>query len=314
MTLAEIRTEIWNDIGRPSNLDPSTDTSYSSGPYLTFVANEGQRRIAMWKAPNGRQLRFHQLLSEVMFQSQVITGSLTTATTTGLTFDSSMERNADQYEGWVAEITSGTQNGQRRIITAYAVDGSSTVHEAYTTAPAAADTYRCYKRFWYLLPSTHLWIADHITLPGEQDRYRAEGNYLQPLKIVDMAEQRVLERAAHTESYDATLTEYGDSSEWYRFGNKIYLDKNQRDEKWFRMEYYRLPTELSADADEPEIPEEFHFGIVLFGRWWGYQRQQELRSAWAAKQDFNEFMGTTKTELDVESERETASGEIEWSA
>ena len=36
------------------------------------------------------------------------------------------------------------------------------------------------------------------------------------------------------------------------------------------MEYYRTPTNMTLDADEPEIEEMFHYAIVLWGIYHGY--------------------------------------------
>lgn len=308
MTLSDIRSQVYANLGNPTDLNPSTDTSYNGGPMLTWVANEAQRQLAFWKDPQmSRQLRFRNLISDVYFTSKLITGTLTsTGTTTTVVFPSAnVGSNDDRYNGWVVEV----DNEMRLIVDYTGSTYTATVHKAFSSAPASGDTYKLMKRFSLLLPSTHAWVSspsgEHITLPSTTDRYRADGNLYEVLKIEDIDNTRVLDKAERTESYPDYINTSGDPTCWWRLGNKVYFDTNIDATNYYRMEYYRLPTDMSASTDEPEIPEVFHYGLVLWGTQWGYRRKQESSDTYSVGRELVDFMRQRASQYDVESERET---------
>ena len=107
MTLTNLRQQIYANAGFPSDLNPATDTSYNSGPILTWVVNEAQRQIAFWKdTATGRNLRFRSVLAETYFQSKVVSETLDDAgsTTTAVILPSTdVGSQDDRYNGWVFE-------------------------------------------------------------------------------------------------------------------------------------------------------------------------------------------------------------------
>mgnify|MGYP001592802054 CR=1 FL=1 len=316
MTLTQLRTEVYANSGYASDINPSTDTSYNSGPILTWVINEAQRQIAFWKDPSiGRQLRFRSLLAETYFSSKVIDETLDDAgsTTTAVILPAAdIGTQDDRYNGWVIEI-----GGETRLIVDYVGSTrTATLHTALSSAPSSGDAYTLMKRHFLLLPSTHAWLTsptgEHISLPATSDIYRAEGNLYEVLKIEDIDDQAVLGKAARTDSIPEYLsTTGGNPREWYRFGNKIYFDLNLDETRYFRMEYYRLPTDMSADSDTPEIPATFEYGIILWGTAWVYRRKQESTDLYATMKEFETFMRARASQYDVEYERESPSLRLE---
>lgn len=308
MLLSEIRNEIWNNLGKLTDLDPSSDVSYGGSPYLNYVVNMAQRRIASYKTNRGHIMRFNTLKGEMFFKNTIIEGTLDAAgTTTTIVFPSAdVGTGDDRYNGWVLKT-----NSEYRIIVDYdTATRTATLHDALSTAPASADTYALYKKFSYLLPSTHTWVSEHIQLPATSDRFLNDGNFLEVLKIEDLDKERKLIKAKRGRSFVTLQTSTGDPQKWYRYGNKVMFDFAPDEEKWFRMEYYRLPFDMSADTDEPEIPEEFHYALVLWGTEWGYRREGESNEKYSTKLDFKEFMEQTILELDIADEREFSYGSI----
>jgi len=308
MTLEEIRLEIWKALGEPTDLDPSTDTSYNGGPYLTFVANMAQRRIASYKTVKGRIIRLPNLVGDLFFKSKVIKGSLEIggSTSTVELPVGDVGTQDDRYNGWIFEV-----NGETRLIVDY--DGASrtaTLSEDLSSAPEMGDEYSLYKSFSLLVPSSHAWASEHIILPEVSDRWRADGNLIEVLKIEDLANERTLGHAARGASFVTLRTSTGDPTEWYRFGNKIYFNYAPEEEQWFRMEYYRTPTDMSAPTDEPEIPEQFHYGVILWGIEWGYRREGESNEKYSTKRDFQGFMERTVENLDIAGERSFGQGKL----
>jgi hypothetical protein len=308
MLLEEIRNEIWQNLGKPTDLDPSSDTSYNGGPYLTFVANMAQRRVASYKTQREHIMRFNTLKGDMYFKNTIIEGTLESDGTTSTVILPSGDVGAgdDRYNGWVLKI-----NGTYRLIVDYVTSTrTGTLHEDLSTAPATGDTYSLYKKFSYLLPSGHAWVSEHIQLPATTDRYLNDGNFLEILKIEDLDQNRKLVKAKRGRSFVTLQTSTGDPQKWYRYGNKLIFDFAPEEEKWFRMEYYRLPIDMIVDSDEPELPEEFHYALVLWGTEWGYRREGESNEKYSTKLDFKEFMEQTLQELDIADEREFSYGSM----
>lgn len=311
MTLELLRNEIWRHTGEQSDINPVTDTQYNSGPLLTWVVNEAQRQIASWKNPkNDRIFRIRSLINELYFKSFYLTNTLDqdSSSLTIVLPSTDVGGQNDRYNGWIVRV-----NGESRLIVDY--DGATytgTVNEAWTTSPITGDTYELYKRFSLMLPSTHTWVGDHIQLPAESDRHLADGNLTEPLKIIDLARQDELDKAKNSEAFeDEMFSASDDAGKWYRKGNRLYFQHPVNEERWYKMEYYRMPTDLSAATDEPEIPSFLHYGIVLWGIIWGFSRQQESASKWSAQQDFNNFMESRISTFDVEFERSEDYGELQ---
>jgi len=303
MTLELIRNQIWQHIGEPPDLDPSTDTQYNSGPLLTWVANRGQHQVAMWKDPNNNSmLRIRELVADMHWQAQMVDSTLDTAgTTTTVVFPSGdVGEQDDRYNGWIVEV-----DGVQRMIVDYT--GSSrtaTVHKAFSSAPAGTEDYKLYKNFMQLTVSGDPWSTDHIVVPAASTRYRTEGNLLEPLRIRKIETQHRLRKVGMKSDYTQDIWTKGDPASWQVLGNKIYFDRQLDEEDWYQMWYYRTPTDMSADADEPEIPEVFHWAICLWGIWWGFSRDGESAQAYSKKQDFEREMRRLKNQWDTSNELE----------
>ena len=80
--------------------------------------------------------------------------------------------------------------------------------------------------------------------------------------------------------------------------------------KTFAVRYHRGPKVLTVNdaAVEPELPEQFHWAIMLHVVWWGLRRAQESNDAYATKKDLEDFMARTRTEYDLQDD--IVSGQI----
>jgi len=47
-------------------------------------------------------------------------------------------------------------------------------------------------------------------------------------------------------------------------------------------------------SDEPEIPDQYHYGLVLWTIEWGYRRNGESGDKYSTKRDFIDFMRSVK--------------------
>jgi hypothetical protein len=315
-----MKHQIWVATGKSTELDPVTtsanyDTSWNNGPFLNFVVNEGQRQVAKWKnKETGRPIRINDLVSYFHYSAYYLEDTIISVNNDTdpyyVTLTSSGAYNGE-YEGWVMEVTSGDAEGE--ILYIYSYEGSGRYvyfSDSFTNEPAAGDTVKLYKRFELLLPSTHTWVDEHISVPIATDASRNTGNMLEILSVVDVTNRRELVSVAKTEKFPQNIIQKGDPSFWYRYGNAIYYDKNVDEKLKFRVEYYRSPTDMVNETDEPDIPSIWHTAIVLWGRWYVLMRKMEAGLAYAAKMDFEDEMRRTISEFDMKKERIELGGTV----
>jgi hypothetical protein len=161
------------------------------------------------------------------------------------------------------------------------------------------------------MDSGHVWVSDHISLPAETNNTQGTGNLIEIMKLVDLEAGEDLSFSEEFEDFPDNITSPSDPKEFYRIGNKIYFDRPIDEEKWFKMEYWRLPTEMSDADDVPEIPEHLHWGIVLWGIMWGHSREGESSDKYSAKKDFVDFMRSKVSMWDVKRLRHADHGTLQ---
>jgi hypothetical protein len=300
VTRREIVDQIWVATGKSTELtpeatDPNYDTSLNGGPFLSFVANEGQRQVAMWKDPaTGRPNRINDLLGVMFYSSHTFTDVISAVNNTTDPYSITLTTigvGDGRYNGWVVEMTSGDASGEVKFIYDYdAVSGTCYLHDAFSTTPAVGDTIKMYKNFEMLLPPTHFWVGDHISLASATDVAVNDGNLFEVLSIVDLKNGRELEGVTKIDKFPSNILSAGDPTSWYRHGNAIYYDRNVNNKLKFRVEYYRTPMDMTADDSLPDIPEIWHMSIVNWGIHYILKRKMEYSGAYAAKMDFIDGM------------------------
>lgn len=294
MTLSEIRDAVWQELGELPNCDPSTATGKA---LLDGWINRGYKKIAFWKFGDGNQVRFSATEGEVFFKTVVVTGTVSSSTTSTVTLDSSAGSNDDQYNGWVLEIGS-----ERRLIVDY--DGgtrTATVAVAYDTAPTGA--YSLFKRFMKFAKSTDVGASENIILSSV-----SAVKEVQKLVLLDGEVEIV--PATRTETFVGGLVSPARPSSYLRRGAQIIFDSPVDEELWIHMEYAKIPDDLVEDDDEPLLPETFHEAVMMWALWRGYKWTQETDMAYTTKQDLIDFMRTTKAPVDVATDREDGQVEL----
>jgi len=297
MTVQEMVLQVYELLGEPSDLDPydssgSFDVSSDGASKILGWLNRGYRRILFWKFPSGRLIRFRSLKAIKYFKSATVSGTAANGGNSSITLASTEDNTADQYVGWVVEITDGTGSGQKRLIVEYSTSRVATVDVDWDTNPDSSSEYKLYKRFWkYLDPGTS-FSDEHIDLNPVSDIVAAQ-------RVVDLKYNTELVPAGRTDHYETYSTVSGDPSVWFEEGDRLWFDTNVDEERWFQLDYTRMPSNLTGASDTPEIPEIFHEGIVLWTVWWGNHRLQDPSRAYAFKKDLESFMSTTKEQLEL---------------
>lgn len=64
-----------------------------------------------------------------------------------------------------------------------------------------------------------------------------------------------------------------------------------------RIIYCKRPAELTADANESTVPEEYHMTVQLYCLWRVYQRLGKLKEAFAYKQEYDSDVFRARSEL-----------------
>jgi hypothetical protein len=209
------------------------------------------------------------------------------------------------YDGWVLEIADGTGAGQKRRVTEYVgATQRAYVSKNWDTEPESASgsdpsTYALYKDFVRLCRSTDAEAGDNVVLDPDTAA-------LAVLKIVDVHDGEVLEPAERTETFSENVIQTGIPTEYYRRENDIVFDVAVNEERWYSLEYVKMPVELSALSDVPRVPEAFHEAIALYAQWLGLRRAQEWSGAYSTKKDIEDLMSTIKEQHEMSYERETA--------
>lgn len=303
MTLEDIRKRIWDGLGKPTDLDPSSDVQYNSGPLLTWVVNEGQRQIAFWKDPIRQyRVRIRSLYASLNYQITTRTDTVAAIDNTNSPYWielNAVEQNDDRYNDWIIII-----NGDTKIIVDY--DGTTRrcyVEDSFGTAPTIGDSVELYKSFDYILPSTHNWVSEHIALPDTTDRYLSTGNFFEPLSLVDITNEIELVRARDNDRFPGNLRTTGDPTAWTVYGNKIVYNYAIDEQIWLKLEYYRSPLDMVNATDEPEIPEVYHYAITLWGIYHGLIRTGEASATQLAWNNLVNYMRSTYSQNSVDKDR-----------
>ena len=284
MNLSQLCMHIYEALGEPEDLGEG-GTPSTSGRLKDF-ANMAQVRLANWKFPNGRLLRFPMLYGVAMFRSVVKTGTVGAGYTNSLSLSSAVGNTLGQYNDWIVEISAGTGSGQKRVITSYGIASGTAyeyrahIHSAWDTNPTDTSTYKVYKRFYKCLRTWDSFLSENISLNDLSDI----------MKIEDLADEAELDNDDRTIAVTSYLTDTGTPSSYLYFGNRIIFNTNVDSNRWFRIEYYRNPTEMSSASSKPELPEGWDQGIILYARWLGLARNQEAQMAYAAKKDLDDFI------------------------
>jgi hypothetical protein len=300
MTVEDLVVETFEVLGEPSDLEIYTggvvDIAQPGTIKILKWINRAYKRIINWKFPNGSQVRFNVQSGEAYFSTKVLTGTASAGTSTTITLDG-LIAEADRYNGWLVEITGGTGAGQKRLIVDFYSSLLATVSHAWDVTPNATSVYALYKRRYWFREPTALDIIDNIEIsPVNQ--------IATVLKLSCPEDSEDLPQGSRTETYMTDTLNSGDPSSYIPLGDSILFDIAPDTVKWYRLEYSKIPDELTTLTQEPMIPASFHEALLLYTHWIGLRRSQEWGGAYSTKRDIEDLMSSLKTSLEQAFERE----------
>lgn len=298
MTLQEMVVQVYEALGEPSDLNiydtDGTTVLVTSSGWLKLVdaINTGCLQLSTWKWPNGRHIRMRftedTAVLEVNHQTKVVAvGGWTSPTLTVTVSDSTTNLH-------VGKLAVGGTSGA----TGYVLYSSGVT--LYLTKVSgtfvAGETVTLYQREFMFTAGT-----DPRSLVGIP--YTATNGV--PLDIValqDIVNGQPLEETSKRERWLSPDSTVGTPTAFYRIPLGIVFDTWPTDGLTYVVRYMRGPRKLgyTETTAEPELPSQFHYGLVLFGIWWGLRRAQESNDAYAVKKDLEEFMLRTRTENDFQ--------------
>lgn len=287
MTVQDIIEEIYELTGEQSDLSPydsagSFDITTTGAQKILRRANTGLLRVSNWKdKTSGVRFRYRTSIDTLYMQYELsestTTGSLSASV---VALDPNDSGDANALRGGLLEI------GDEKFLVASSTGAQVTVAGEFSSAPATGTSYTLYRR----------WID--IDPIGDR--------FMEVLKVVDLDSLGELAPATRGESFERQWETPGDPMEWYRLGNRIYFDCPVSSSRWFGVEVYGYPTELTSSSQEPDIPEAFHWGIVTWAVEWGFAHLHDTQAKYSWKQDFDAFMRSTVGEWEVQNARRAA--------
>lgn len=309
MTVEQMLEEVYYAGGKPSDVDPynaSDVLDSSTAGYATMLRwlNLGYERIWSWKFRDGSMVRFPSAYATVNFKVNVYEDSAASGSSSGLVLPAGFSSADDYYKDWLVSLESGTGSGQKRYISDYvgATKGVE-VSDDFTTSPDSGTYFLLTKRWVQFVGSTADDTANNIVLDPVDE-------FGTLLKVTDLEDEQILSRAERTENFAGNITQTGIPSSYYFYGNKIYFDVAPDESRWYQAEYYKKPTALISKSDEPDIPSEWHFAIVLYALWWSLKRQDSHPEAYATKRDLVDYMESTREAFAFQTERMNAYVEV----
>lgn len=284
MTVEEMVIELWEGLGKPENLNPldeatqlDVDDTKENTQRLRRVLSWAQNQVTSWKDGKftqrmmfwtGAFLRKYLQLTGITDTGQV--GS------TEATFVKSVAGPLDgtNYEGYVA------------------INGSE-------AREIVADT----GSLFIVSPSfTNTMLGEIVTVrPLGYDLPDKESvKTVQQVWIQDTGNE--LEEAPREERFMQNDYQIAAPTQWFQRGRKLYLDVVPDQDYFLKLVVEAVPTKITELGllEEPEIPPQFHWAIVLWALGWGHGLAQEETRKLAYQAEFRDFMRETINESDMD--------------
>jgi len=296
MTLQEIVVQVFEALGEPSDLNPyATDgttvlVTSAGWKKLVDAVNIGCLQLSTWKWPNGRQIRMRFTEDTAVFevnQKTFVVGSWTSPTLTLTT--STVTDNL-----YVGRLVVGATSGATGLVM---YSSGMTVYLTKVTGTfTTGETVTFYQREFQFVSGTDPRTAFGIPYTA------ANGVPFDIVGVTELGSSTPLDETSKRERFLTSESTVGTPTAFYRVPKGVVFDTWPTDGLAFLIRYQRGPRTLgyTETTAEPELPAQFHYGLVLFGIWWGLRRAQESNDAYATKKDLEEFMLRTRTENDFQ--------------
>jgi len=300
VTLIEAVQDIYEGLGEPSDLrygprgntlvvDLVDPTLAAHWQRLVEVVNRAQNKIATWKFPNGRQLRFKKSSSKTLFRSQIAIETLS-GTLADYFVSGTIVGTYNSTDSWVLDI-----NGELfQVIDQGA--GTLTLDRPLTsTFVNSTGTLRRRRYYWSpVAPGTVGSIG-----------YSVNGGIPNSVHSIETDSGTSIELVS---KLPFTLS-VADPTQAFCTSDAIEFAEAPDTVQTFLVHYASGPVNfgvtLAEQTQQLWLPGQYHEAIVLWGLWWGYRRAQENSSAYSTKRDLDDFLARVRSESDYDDEFRT---------
>jgi len=301
MTILNIVKEIFESLGEPSDLDfwnstrTAANTSSVAWKRLVDVVNEGCLALSSWKWPNGRQIRMRHVEDVVYLKMNPVEGVCSGVLPSSL----EMAGLADGTNLQAGKLLVGEESGATGIV--LWSSGTTLMLTGVEGSFVEGEKGKLYQREWKFETVTAGYDPETVTgIPV----LAGKGAPIDVIGVYDVESGTALGETERQERYVSVGRNVVAPSSIQRIPRGFVLDTWPSEGMVVAVRFTRGPGVLGyTDTEaEPELPPQFHWGLVLWGKWWGLQRSLETNDAYAVRKDLESFMSQTRTEYDFQDE------------
>lgn len=282
MTVNEMILEVWQLLGEPTDIDPTDgtanpttaniDTTTQGYTRILRALNQGQVRVATHRQPRGRMFRWKG--GQQAFTAYITKDTTTAAATVSKDDTSvtvSVAMTIDEYRGYTMKI-----GNELHLVSSNSGTELSIAEGFEKDYPIGTEILLCPN--WITIPDTEpVWVISYIR---------------------DMDTDLRLTPDPRTTAMLDPIPRGTAAVHYNRVTDLIYLDDvDMTDDRRlaYRIAYLRLPRAMS-DTQESELPENYHWAMILWACGWGAWRQQDPNERKNMRDDFADFMRQTQLE------------------
>ncbi len=294
MTLGEMIIEVFDNLGRPTDITPldtlSDNTTINVAlPGFIKIAgwlNQAYEQVARWGKRGSPNPSYAQLVKRSFFSIGPVTlaGVTSVATSFSLTFTDSTYVGLIPPSTVLLRITDGTGEGYQSV--AYFTDANTLHLFTEMVANDGTSVFELSERGFY-------WTR-YIVSPNVPYAIRA---------IRDIGNQVDTELANRVENFSQSAAQLGHPSEYFKEGNYIFIDSALDNTYHLEIEYETETMDMALVADVPLIPKVYHPPMILWATYIGKLRYGENSDAYSFSGFFDTQMKLISSEQDRNVER-----------
>ena len=278
MTPQDVVNTVWDLLGRPDDISPDSTL-------WVDVLNAAQNRIATWKDPT---TGFPVELFELIDSANVAVGPIEFT-------------SRDTADGFPDRVRVGNAAGGTTIgsFKNHLIDIENNTRTIMSVEPDGTTHSIVYLNRELPAPIEELNENASVPVVVYGRGFAMPSGAIDIYNVENTTERYRLAIGSNRASFVELSEVVGRPVKWYILGRNIWFDSAPGVKTWFRVEYFRMPTAITAiPTGSFEIPAIFHEGIVLLAAEWGYRRYGESNEKYSIKRDFIDFMRSARGEYD----------------
>jgi hypothetical protein len=288
MTCGEMIADLWVYLGKDPDITPYVggvldDTAPGWGTLLRLL-NEGQKAVCSYVGGRGHRFWYNDSEDHAYLTLEPVVTTLA----------------ADSAEG-TSTLTLSTVYSADDTYKDYLVK----VGEQYRTAIASQDsggndqlTFAAENEVDYATGDAVYLIARKVDLSSIPKFWEIKDISVTIQTDTDAWETGLSMAAKETTLADILDPGYGHPEEYRRIGKNLWIQFVDPEVTKYTLtvNYFKFPADLAETTDVSVIPENFHYGILLWAMAYGHLRGQDIQYKQEAQNTFRDFMRSTASE------------------